>query len=86
MSYQKYLGAHKHFILLSQFTHELPMSTTLEHKHSATLMEDHLLVDFNMEDEYSYCLTLGKYRKLVCIGSHLSSQGRVLSWVSTDTL
>lgn len=45
-------------------------------------MQDHLLADFNMEDEYSYCLSLGKYRT----GSHLSSEGSVMSWVSTDAL
>lgn len=60
MSYKKYLGAYKRFILLSQPTHVLAMLTTLEHKHAATLIEDYLLVDFNMEDEHSHCLTLGK--------------------------
>lgn len=79
MSYQKYLKAHKCFILLLQLTHKVAMLTTLEHKHSASLMEDHLLVDFSMEDENSYCLTLCNYRKLICIGS-------VLSRVSTDIL
>lgn len=48
MSYQKYLATHKCFIPLPQLTRELAMLTTLEHKHLATLTEDHLLVDFNM--------------------------------------
>ena len=83
-SYQKYLEAHKCFILLWQLTHELAMLTTLEHKPSAILTEDQM--DFNMEDEYSSCLTSGRYRELVWTGSHPSSQGNVLSWVSTDVL
>lgn len=77
LSFGKYLGAHKLFIWLSQLTHELALLITLECKHSAAFMGDHLLGHFSVKAEFWLFLTSGKHTKPVLRLSELESKQQI---------